>query len=123
MVSLISFILVIIGAVNWFCIGILQFDFVAGLFGSQASIFSRTIYTAVGIASLVILYNLIDNKGKIVFNFKHKEKMKANSHEKNGQKSTKPERENNNTMEKPDMSEKPGITSNTDNKQKNDKTN
>ena len=31
MLALISFIVVIIGAINWFCIGLLQFDFVDSL--------------------------------------------------------------------------------------------
>ncbi|MBE5735663.1 MAG: DUF378 domain-containing protein [Clostridiales bacterium] len=74
MLALISFITVIVGAINWFCIGLLQFDFVAGLFGSQSSIFSRIVYIAVGLGALVILFNLIENKGKIKFNFKKKEK-------------------------------------------------
>ena len=72
MLSLISFIVVIVGAINWFCIGLLQFDFVAGLFGSQSSIFSRIVYIAVGLGALIMLFNLIENKGKIKFNFKKK---------------------------------------------------
>ncbi len=77
MLALISFITVIVGAINWFCIGLLQFDFVAGLFGSQSSIFSRIVYIAVGLGALVILFNLIENKGKIKFNFKKKEKKEV----------------------------------------------
>jgi len=69
MLSFISFILVCIGCINWFCIGILQFDFVAGIFGSQSNIFSRLIYTLVGIASIVVIVNMIKNKGKFVVSF------------------------------------------------------
>lgn len=72
MIGLIAFIILMVGGINWFCIGLLQFDFVAGLFGSQASIFSRVVYVAVGCATLIILYNLIVNKGKIVFNLRKK---------------------------------------------------
>ncbi len=72
MLALISFIVVMVGAINWFCIGLLQYDFVAGLFGSQSSMFSRIVYIAVGLGALVLLYNLIENKGKIKFNFKKK---------------------------------------------------
>ncbi len=68
MLGLFAFILIMVGAINWFCIGLLQFDFVAGLFGSQASIFSRIAYVAVGISAIIILFNLIKNKGKVVFN-------------------------------------------------------
>ena len=70
MLAFISFCLVIIGSVNWFCIGILQYDFVAGLFGSQSNVFSRLIYTLVGIASIIVTVNLIKNKGKFVVSFK-----------------------------------------------------
>ena len=70
MLSFISFILVCIGSLNWFSIGILQYDFVAGLFGSQSNIFSRLIYTLVGIASIVVIVNMVKNKGKFVVSFK-----------------------------------------------------
>ena len=70
MLALISFILVTIGCINWFCIGILQFDFVAGIFGSQSNIFSRLIYTLVGIASIIMVVNFITNKGKFIVSFK-----------------------------------------------------
>lgn len=48
----ISLILVIIGALNWGCIGLFGFDFVAALFGGQLSVVSRIIYSLVGIAGL-----------------------------------------------------------------------
>ena len=70
MLSFISFILVCIGSLNWFSIGILQYDFVAGLFGSQSNIFSRLIYTIVGVASFVVIANLLKNKGKFTVSFK-----------------------------------------------------
>ena len=55
MLSFVSFILMCIGCLNWFSIGILQYDFVAGIFGSQSNIFSRLIYTLVGIASIIVV--------------------------------------------------------------------
>lgn len=70
MLSLISFILVCIGCINWFCIGILQFDFIAGVFGSQSNIFSRLIYTLVGVAAIVVISNFVTNKGRFVVSFK-----------------------------------------------------
>lgn len=63
MLSFISFLLVCVGSINWFSIGILQYDFVAGIFGSQSNIFSRIIYTLVGVASIIVIFNLIKNKG------------------------------------------------------------
>ena len=48
----IALLLVIIGAVNWGLIGIFQFDLVASIFGGQAAVVSRIIYTRVGAAGL-----------------------------------------------------------------------
>lgn len=48
----IALILSIIGSLNWGLVGIFRFDLVAWLFGGQASIFSRIIYTIIGLAGL-----------------------------------------------------------------------
>ena len=48
----IALLLVIIGAVNCGLIGIFQFDLVASIFGGQAAVVSRIIYTLVGAAGL-----------------------------------------------------------------------
>lgn len=48
----IALVLVIIGALNWGSIGIFGFDIVGALFGGQASIISRIIFTLVGLAGL-----------------------------------------------------------------------
>lgn len=64
-VNLISFILLIIGGLNWFSIGVFQYDFVAAIFGFQASIGSRIIYILVGIATLYMIYVAVANRGKI----------------------------------------------------------
>lgn len=52
MMDKISLVLVIVGAINWALIGIFQFDLVAYLFGGQAAVVSRIIYTLVGAAGL-----------------------------------------------------------------------
>lgn len=70
MFILIAFLLVLIGCANWLTIGLLQFDFVAGLFGSQSNIFSRIVYVIIGVSAVVIVINVIKNKGRIGFNFK-----------------------------------------------------
>ena len=52
----------IIGAVNWGLIGLLDFDLVAMIFG-EATLFSRIIYTLVGVCGLVnigILFNHLE---------------------------------------------------------------
>ena len=43
-------IISIVGCLNWGLIGIFQFDLVAWLFGGQGSLFSRIVYTLVGLA-------------------------------------------------------------------------
>ena len=47
-----ALILSIIGCLNWGLGGIFQFDLVAWLFGGQGSLFSRIVYTVVGLAGL-----------------------------------------------------------------------
>lgn len=48
----ISLILVIIGAINWLLVGLFRFDLVGWIFGGQASLFARIIFTIVGFAGL-----------------------------------------------------------------------
>ena len=50
-----SLTLTIIGALNWLLIGLFKFDLVAAIFGGQAAIISRIIYTLVGIAGLICI--------------------------------------------------------------------
>ena len=45
-------ILSIVGCLNWGLVGIFQFDLVAWLFGGIDSLFSRLVYTLVGLAGL-----------------------------------------------------------------------
>ena len=55
-------VITIIGAVNWGLIGLLDFDLVAFIFG-EATLFSRIIYTLVGVCGFVnigILFNHIE---------------------------------------------------------------
>ncbi len=52
MLDRLSLILVIIGAINWLLVGLFQFDVVAWLFGGQAMVLSRIIYSLVGVAGL-----------------------------------------------------------------------
>ena len=48
----IALILSIIGSINWGLVGIFQFDLVAWLFGGTGSLFSRLVYTIVGLSGL-----------------------------------------------------------------------
>ena len=57
--SILAMILVIVGALNWFLVGVFAFDLVAFIFGSM-SIVSRIVYAAVGLAGLwMILYWIV----------------------------------------------------------------
>lgn len=48
----IALILSIVGCLNWGLVGIFGFDLVAWLFGGSGSLFSRLVYTVVGLAGL-----------------------------------------------------------------------
>lgn len=60
-----SLALVIIGALNWALIGIFQFDLVAWLFGGQAAVLSRIVYTVVGAAGLWCISLLFTERGTV----------------------------------------------------------
>ena len=47
-----SLLLVIVGAINWGLVGLFQFDLVAFLFGGQASLIARVLYTVIGAAGV-----------------------------------------------------------------------
>ena len=49
-----ALLLVIVGAVNWGLVGLLQFDLVAALFGGQTAPLSRVVYTLVGLSGVVV---------------------------------------------------------------------
>ena len=50
--DILALILAIIGCLNWGLVGIFRFDLVAWLFGGQAALLSRIVYTIVGLAGL-----------------------------------------------------------------------
>lgn len=74
MLTFIAFILTIIGCINWLLIGLLQYDFIAGLFGFQASMFSRLCYILIGVGCLYLIIRIIVNKGSVKVYEKKKKK-------------------------------------------------
>lgn len=60
-----AFILTCLGGLNWLMIGSLQYDFVAGIFGTQANVLSRIIYFIIGICSVYILIITLFSKGRL----------------------------------------------------------
>jgi len=58
----VSLVLVIVGALNWLLVGLFQFDVVAWIFGGQAALISRIVYTLVGVAGLWAISLLFKRK-------------------------------------------------------------
>ena len=50
--DIIALTLLIVGGLNWGLIGIFQFDLVAWIFGGQAALLARVVYTLVGISAI-----------------------------------------------------------------------
>ena len=72
-----AFIITCLGGLNWLMIGALQYDFVAGIFGTQANVLSRIIYFLIGIASIYILIVTVFGKGRLkLFGYKKKKEPK-----------------------------------------------
>ncbi len=65
MITLISLIVTIIGALNWLLVGAFNFDLVATLFGGQTAVISRIVYVLVGIAGIWLTVNVIRKKGEV----------------------------------------------------------
>ena len=67
--TILGIIGVIIAGLNWLSIGLLQYDFIAGVFGTQASLFSRIFYIIIGLATLWLFCMAIVHRGEInIFN-------------------------------------------------------
>ena len=65
MINLIAILILIAGGLNWASVGFLQYDFVAGFFGTQASIFSRILYIIVGLATFYFIFMIFKYKGNV----------------------------------------------------------
>ena len=62
MIDTVSLLLTIIGGINWLLVGVFQFDLVAWIFGGQAALISRVLYTVIGAAALWCITLLFKNK-------------------------------------------------------------
>lgn len=75
MFTFIAFLITLVGSANWMTIGLLQYDFIAGIFGFQASLMSRVCYIIFGVSAAYLLIRTIANKGSFrVFERKNKNK-------------------------------------------------
>lgn len=59
-VSLISFLLVLVGAINWLLVGVTRFDLVRWMVGRRSWL-GRLIYDLVGVAGLTQLAKFVRN--------------------------------------------------------------
>lgn len=50
--NIIAFVLLVIGGLNWLCVGVFSFDCVAWLFGAQTAVLSRIVYILVGLSAI-----------------------------------------------------------------------
>ena len=105
MLTFIAFILTIIGCINWLLIGLLQYDFIAGLFGFQASIFSRLCYIIIGAGCLYLIIRIIINKG-ILKIYEKKKKQKLVASVEAGKEANFVDNKENNSENKPNNNEK-----------------
>lgn len=64
MLDRICLILLIIGGLNWGSVGLFQFDIVAWLFGSSASLISRIIYTVIALCAVWCISLLFRDRNK-----------------------------------------------------------
>ncbi|MEG1608598.1 MAG: DUF378 domain-containing protein [Clostridia bacterium] len=62
MFTILCMLLVIIGAVNWFSVGVFNFNIVNWIFTAQYYVGARVIYGLVGVAGLWLVAYLIYNK-------------------------------------------------------------
>ena len=65
MLNLVAIIILVAGGLNWASVGFLQYDFIAGFFGTQSSIFSRLIYIIVGLATLYFIFMIFKYRGNV----------------------------------------------------------
>ncbi len=79
MFTFIAFLLTMAGCVDWLLIGMLQYDYIAGFFGYQASIFSRIFYILFGFGAIYLFIRMIANKGSVKIYEKRKKKEKNTS--------------------------------------------
>lgn len=64
-INKLALFIIIVGAINWFSIGIFQYDIVASIFGGQGAIVSRIVYSLVGIAGVWAISLLFNDKSNL----------------------------------------------------------
>lgn len=62
MITITALILTIIGALNWLCVGIFDYNVISAIFSGNIYFIARIIYSLVGISAIWLLVWLIINK-------------------------------------------------------------
>lgn len=76
--NVISYILVIVGGLNWGLFGIFDFNLVSWIFGGARSAGSITVYVLVALAALwLIISPMITGRGLLLTGSKREEKREA----------------------------------------------
>lgn len=65
--NIITFILVLLGAINWGLVGIFDWNFVTAIFGSGRTVGSIIVYVLILLSALWLLFSSIYSRGKIDF--------------------------------------------------------
>lgn len=63
MINVLTLVLLIVGGLNWFLVGLAGFDLVAAIFGEMSSL-SRIVYVLVGLSALWQLFVLFTGKAE-----------------------------------------------------------
>lgn len=66
-VNIITFILVLIGSVNWGLVGIFDWNLVSAIFGPGMNVGSSIIYILVFASALWLIFSSIYSMGKLMF--------------------------------------------------------
>ena len=66
-VNYIAFILLCIGGLNWGLVGLLQFNLVSAIFGSERNMANMVVYSLVALSVLWLIFSVIYSGGLILF--------------------------------------------------------
>lgn len=64
--NIVSYVLVLLGAVNWGLYGIFDFNLVSAIFGSARSVGSVIVYSVIAAAAVWLIISPIITKGLLV---------------------------------------------------------
>ena len=59
-ITMVAFVVLVLGGLNWLSIGLFNYDFMAAIFGGIGTTMSRVIFSIVGISALwLICYAIV----------------------------------------------------------------